>query len=69
MSMPVLPLWAQYLLQGLVIFAEIAAAAVVLSRAGRSPYYALLLVAPYYVPIAALWAFAFTPWPKREKNA
>lgn len=67
MFIPVLPLWGQYLLQGLIIFSAIAAAAVVLSRAGRSPYYALLIIIPY-VQIIALWIFAFTLWPKRKKN-
>jgi hypothetical protein len=61
-----LPLWGQYLLQGILVFISIACAAVVLSRAGRSPYYAFLIVIPY-VQIAALWVFAFTIWPKRSK--
>lgn len=61
-----LPLWGRYLLQGILVFISIACAAVTLSRAGRSPYYALLIVIPY-VQIAALWVFAFTPWIKRKK--
>jgi hypothetical protein len=58
-----LPLWAKYLLQGILAFVEISAAAVLLSRAGRSPYLAFLIILPY-VQIAALWVFAFTVWPK-----
>jgi hypothetical protein len=61
-----LPLWGQYLLQGILLFISIACAAVVLSRAGRSPYLAFLIAIPY-VQIAALWVFAFTPWTKRKK--
>lgn len=61
-----LPLWGQYLLQGILIFIALSASAVVLSRAGRSPYLALLLIAPY-VNIIALWAFAYTAWPKEKK--
>lgn len=67
MPYPDLPLWGQYLLQGILIFVMLASAAVVLSRAGRSPYLVFLLVVPY-VQIIALWAFAFTLWPAAEKN-
>jgi hypothetical protein len=62
-----LPLWEQYLLQGVLIFIYIACAAVVLTRAGRSPYYAFLIVIPY-VQLVALWVFAFTAWPKRVSD-
>jgi hypothetical protein len=61
-----LPLWGQYLLQGILVFISVACAAVALSRAGRSPYYALLIVIPY-AQIIALWVFAFTPWNIRKK--
>ncbi|MCE9507402.1 MAG: hypothetical protein K8R48_03670 [Alphaproteobacteria bacterium] len=62
-----LPLWGQYLLQGILLFISIACAAVVLTRAGRSPYFALLIAVPY-VQIIALWLFAFSVWPKRKKS-
>lgn len=56
-----LPLWAQYLLQGIMIFVAMAAGAVTLTRTGRSPWLAFLLIVPL-VQIAALWALAFLPW-------
>lgn len=59
-----LPLWGTYLTQGILAFVEIALAAVVLSRAGRSPYLAFLIILPY-VQIVAIWMFAFTVWPKQ----
>lgn len=60
-----LPQWGEYLLQGIFIFALLACAAVALSRAGRSPWLAFLLAVPY-VQIVALWAFAFSRWPKKD---
>ncbi len=65
MLFDVLPEWARYLVQGIITFIFLAASAVVLSRAGRSPYWALLMVVPY-VQIVALWVFAFTVWPKKK---
>ena len=62
-----LPEWAQYLLQGILIFIEIAAAAVVLTRLGRSPYLAFIAVFPY-VPLAGLWYLAFAGWPPALKK-
>lgn len=62
-----LPQWGEYLLQGILTFIMLASAAVVLGRAGRSPYFALLMIVPY-VQIAALWVFAFSLWPKSGKN-
>lgn len=63
-----LPLWADYLVKGILIFAGIASAAVVLTRAGRSPYLAFLLVLPF-VQVVAIWMLAFSPWrPRRNKN-
>jgi len=59
-----LPLWGQYLLQGVLVFITLAAGAVVLGRAGRSPYFSLLLTLPF-VQIVAIWVFAFAKWPKR----
>lgn len=61
-----LPVWLQYLLYGLFIFIGVSSAAVTLSRAGRSPYLAFLLLVPY-VQIVALWALAFTQWPEKKR--
>ena len=62
-----LPQWGDYLLQGILTFVMLASAAVVLSRAGRSPYLAFLMVVPY-VQIAAVWLFAFSLWPAPQKK-
>jgi hypothetical protein len=62
-----MPIWLEYLLKGLAVFAMIALPAVVASRAGKSPYFALLLLVPI-VQIWVVWAFAFTDWPKVDKK-
>lgn len=54
----------ELLIQGLCLFAQLAFAAMILSKAGRSPYFAVLAIIPY-VFIVAIWVFAFTRWPKR----
>lgn len=67
MTLPDLPLWAEYLLKGLTILCMMAFPAVAVGRAGRSPYFALLLMIPL-VNVAAVWAFAYARWPNRDKN-
>ena len=62
-----MPQWGEYLLEGILIFIGIASAAVVLTRMGRSPYLAFLLIIPY-VPIAAVWYLAFSAWPVQPKK-
>ena len=62
-----LPLWAEYLLEGILIFVGLASAAVVLTRAGRNPYLAFVLMVPY-VQVAAIWYLAFSPWPATLKR-
>lgn len=57
------PEWAQYLVRGVLLFVLMACSAVALSRAGRSPYWAVLLIVPY-VFIVAVWVFAFCRWPR-----
>jgi hypothetical protein len=60
-----LPQWAQYLVEGLLIFLLMASSAIVLGRAGKSPWWALLMLVPYNVVVVALiWAFAFSKWPR-----
>lgn len=58
-----LPEWGRYLLQGIFLFCQLATGAVVVGRAGKSPYWALLIVIPY-VQIAAIWGFAYSKWKK-----
>lgn len=62
-----LPLWANYLLKGLLIFAGLSSGAVVLTRAGRSPYLTFLLLIPY-VQIFAIWGLAFKSSKNHTKN-
>lgn len=62
-----LPVWAQYLTQGLLLFALMSLSAVILSRAGKSAYWALFTVIPY-MAVVAIWIFAFTRWPKIDEK-
>lgn len=48
---------------GIVLTAQIGAAAFILARTGRSPVWALVLLVPF-VSIVAIWAFAFARWPR-----
>lgn len=57
----------ELLVQGLCLFALLCFSTMILSKSGRSPYYAVLMIVPY-VAIIALWVFAFTAWPKRDKK-
>ena len=63
-----LPQWGEYLLKGIIIFIELSGAAVVLSRTGRNPYFAFLLMVPF-VQIAAVWYLAFSVWPAPLKKS
>lgn len=57
-----LPAYLQYLVQGILLFFLMAGSAVVLSRIGRNPYWALLVVIPYIL-VPALWFLALSEWP------
>lgn len=57
-----LPEWSYYLIQGVSISCLLVVSAIILGRAGRSPYWALLVIVPY-VAIVAIWALAFVRWP------
>ncbi len=61
-----LPVWGQFLLEGLLLFVEISAVAVVLTRVRRNPYFAFLIIIPY-VQILAIWYLAFSKWPEKEE--
>jgi hypothetical protein len=62
-----LPVWFSYLLKGLSIFAMLAFPAIVLARAGKSPYFALLLMVPF-INVAIVWGFAYAEWPKLDRK-
>lgn len=68
MSWDALPEWIQYVTRGLLIFSLMSCSAVILSRAGRSPYWAVFTIVPYVI-IAAIWLFAFTKWPKVDARS
>lgn len=63
-----LPEWAQYLTRGLLLFSLMSLSAVVLSRAGKSSYWALFTVIPYFA-VVAIWVFAFARWPKIDETS
>lgn len=61
-----MPEWAHYLIRGIAMCALMCFSAVILSRAGRSPYWAAAAIVPvpYLLPVL-VWVFAFCRWPKR----
>lgn len=63
-----LPQWGQYLLIGILLFILISSSAVTLTRTGRNPYFAFLIILPSYAQVAVLWYLAFSKWPA-DKNA
>ncbi len=62
-----LPVWGQFLLEGILLFIEISAAGVVLTRVNRNPYFAFLIIIPY-VQIMAIWYLAFSIWPEKTQS-
>lgn len=56
------PFWLQYLIQGLGLFTVMTFSAIVITRMGRNPYWALLSVVPF-VPVIGIWLLALTRWP------
>ncbi len=63
-------MWQQYLFQGIVIAIQLTAAAIVLGRTGRTPYWALLTLVPFFfVLVIGVWALAYCRWPKKEPTA
>lgn len=63
-----LPEWGQYLIRGIILCTMLCFSAVVLGRAGRNPYWALLTIVPlpFLLPLL-VWGFAFVTWPKIDK--
>lgn len=39
---------------------------IILRKAGRSPWWAILAIIPW-VNVVALWVFALTAWPKQDR--
>lgn len=65
-----MPDWAQYLIRGIVLCVMLCFSAVILGRAGRNPYWALLTIIPmpFLLPLL-IWVFAFAGWPKTDSAA
>lgn len=61
-----MPEWARFLLAGIALFFFMAFSAVALTRAGRSPYWAVFVVIPCFF-VVMVWLFAFCRWPKADK--
>lgn len=59
--------WQEYLIRGILIFCLMAFSGIVLSRAGRSPYWAVFVGIPFF-PVVLFWLFAFCRWPKIGKE-
>ena len=62
-----IPLSLEYLFKGLTVFATLVTASIVAGRAGKSPYMALLLLAPG-PNVVVIWLFAFCKWPKIDRK-
>lgn len=62
-----IPQWVQYLVQGLMIFALLAFTTIILSRAGRSPYFAIFVIVPF-LPVVGAWLLAFCKWPEIDRK-
>ncbi len=59
---PGMPEWASYLIAGITIFVMMASACVIATRAGRNPYWGVLVVVPFLAPVL-IWALALVRWP------
>lgn len=59
---PAIPEWLSYLVGGLTIFVMIASACVIATRAGRNPYWGVLVIVPFFAPVL-IWALALVRWP------
>lgn len=59
---PDMPAWASYLIAGITIFIMMASACVIATRAGRNPYWGVLVVVPFFAPVL-IWALALVRWP------
>ena len=62
-----MPEWLDYTLRGLFIFVLMSFSAVILTRMGRNPYWALLTIVPFSL-VVGLWVVALQRWPRVDKN-
>ena len=61
-----LPRWLELAFAGPLLVYFIVTAGIVLTKAGRHPAWALILLFPF-IQVIAVWGFAFCNWP-REKS-
>lgn len=61
-----MPLWLDYLIKGILVFAALAFAGITLTKANKSPYLALFLLVPF-VQVVVIWYVAFSNWPPRSE--
>lgn len=57
-----LPVWAEYLIKGIIVLVLLVSGGVAIGKMGRHPIWALLLVLPW-VPFIVFWLAAYTRWP------
>lgn len=61
------PQWQAYLLRGMIMAVQLVAAAIVLGRTGRTPYWSLVTLIPvYYLVVIGVWALAYCHWPRLD---
>lgn len=65
---PDIPEWLSYLIGGLTIFVMMSSACVIATRAGRNPYFGVLVIVPFIAPVL-IWALAYSRWPSFDKEA
>jgi len=58
-----LPGWSGYFLLGCILTGMLAMSGWVVAKTGRSPLWALVLLAGPYLPVIAIWVFAYSRWP------
>jgi hypothetical protein len=63
-----IPEWLSYLIGGLTIFMMMASACVIATRAGRNPYWGVLVIVPFAAPVL-VWTLAYCRWPSFDKPA
>ncbi len=65
---PDIPEWLSYLIAGITIFVMMASACVIATRAGRDPYWGILVIVPFFAPVL-IWVLAYCRWPSIDKAA
>lgn len=63
-----LPGWFGYFGLGCLLSAMIGLAGWVVAQTGRSPLWALCLLAGPYLPVIAIWVFAYIRWPALDPD-